>query len=90
VSPNNADQMKFNNKRVNQSMGVGGKIGKYQTVASGFNLNTSAINSGVLVELKGTSTPIKSHSIAHPNAFNSKGNRENINLSRANLDSSHI
>mgnify|MGYP001806749515 CR=1 FL=1 len=78
--------MKFSNKRANQSMGVSNKLGKFQTVANGFNLNTSAMNSGVLTDFKGNSTPIQSNSIAHHNQVNGKSNRETINLSRTNLD----
>jgi hypothetical protein len=83
VSPHNGGKLHLNTAgraTHNQSMATtNGKLSKLQTVASGF-----PINSGAHTDLKGNSTPNKSQS------FNNQGfkyhSRENMNMSRANLD----
>ena len=89
VSPNNGDHAHHNSKKQKSSLGTSSKLAKYQTVGNGFNMNQSAVNNGALTDLKGNSTPIKHHSIAHQTGFGGKSNLENINMSRANLDTNN-
>jgi hypothetical protein len=78
--------------RHNQSMITTGANGKMSKLGGGTGHTTiPTINattvppSGAITDLRGNSTPNKSNSMGM-SGYNFKSNRENINLSRANLD----